>query len=67
MPEPTEARAATRELLHTAGARARRRVVVHGSEESIAAAIGRVTARASGLRDTLAPAGPGTGPASQGT
>ena len=60
-PEPT------RELLRTAVTRARRRVVVHDCEESIVAAVGRVTARASGLRDTLAPAGPGTRPASQGT
>ncbi len=65
--EPTEARAATRELLHTAVTRSRRRIVAHGCEESIAAAIGRVTARASGLRDILAPAGPGTRPASRET
>ena len=62
-----EAPESTRELLRTAVTRARRRVVVHGSEESIAAAVGRVTARASGLRDILAPAGPGTRPASQET
>ena len=54
---PAESRAATRELLYTAVTRARRRVVVHGSEESIAAAVGRVTARASGLRDALVPTG----------
>ena len=54
---PAESRVATRELLYTAVTRARRRVVVHGSKESIAAAVGRVTARASGLRDALSPAG----------
>ena len=54
---PAESRVATRELLYTAVTRARRRVVVHGSEESIAAAVGRVTARASGLRDALIPNG----------
>lgn len=66
-PEPTKVWAAARELLHTAVTRARRRIVAHGCEESIAAAVGRVTARASGLRDILAPAGPGTRPASRET
>ena len=51
---PAESRVATRELLYTAVTRARRRVVVHGSEESVAAAVERVTARFSGLRDALA-------------
>ena len=55
---PAESRVATRELLYTAITRARRRVVVHGSEESIAAAVERVTTRFSGLCDALAPAGP---------
>ena len=54
---PAESRVATRELLYTAVTRARRKVVVHGSEESVAAAVGSVTARASGLRDALTPAG----------
>ena len=52
---PTDSRVATRELLYTAVTRARRRVVVHGSEESVAAAVGRVSERASGLPDALAP------------
>ena len=37
---PAESRVATRELLYTAVTRARRRVVVYGSEESVAAAVG---------------------------
>ena len=45
---------ATRELLYTAVTRARRRVVVHGSKESVAAAVDRVTERSSGLHDALA-------------
>ena len=50
---PAESRVATRELLYTAVTRARRRVVVYGSEESVAAAVGRATERYSGLRDAL--------------
>ena len=50
---PTDSRVATRELLYTAVTRARRRVVVRGSEESVAAAVGRVTERSSGLADAL--------------
>ena len=50
---PADSRVATRELLYTAVTRARRRVVVHGSEESVAAAVARVTERSSGLRDAL--------------
>ena len=55
---PAESRVATRELLYTAVTRPRRRVVVHGSEESVAAAVERVTERSSGLHDALAPEGP---------
>ena len=55
---PADSRVATRELLYTAVTRARRRVVVHGSEESVAAAVERVTERSSGLPDALAPEGP---------
>ena len=44
---------ATRELLYTAVTRARRRVVVYGAEESVAAAVERVTARFSGIPDAL--------------
>ncbi len=51
---PADSRVATRELLYTAVTRARRRVTVHGSEESIAAAVERVTGRSSGLHDALA-------------
>jgi len=50
---PAESRVATRELLYTAVTRARRRVVVYGSEESVAAAVGRATERYSGLREAL--------------
>ena len=50
---PAESRVATRELLYTAVTRARRRVVVYGSEESVAAAVGRATERYTGLREAL--------------
>lgn len=50
---PAESRVATRELLYTAVTRARRRVVVYGSEESVGAAVGRATERFSGLSDAL--------------
>ena len=53
VPGPAESRVATRELLYTAVTRARRRVVVYGSEESVVAAVGRVTERYSGLREAL--------------
>ena len=51
---PADSRVATRELLYTAVTRARRRVVVYGSDESVRAAVERVTERSSGLRDALA-------------
>ena len=53
VPGPAESRVATRELLYTAITRARRRVVVYGSEESVRAAVERATDRSSGLRDAL--------------
>ena len=53
VPGPAESRVATRELLYTAVTRARRRVIVYGSEESVRAAVGRATDRSSGLRDAL--------------
>ena len=53
VPGPAESRVATRELLYTAVTRARQRVVVYGSEESVVAAVGRVTERFSGLREAL--------------
>ena len=53
VPGPAESRVATRELLYTAVTRARRRVVVYGTEESVRAAVERGTARSSGLRDAL--------------
>lgn len=57
---PAESRVATRELLYTAVTRARRRVVVYGSEESVRAAVERATERSSGLPDALVgPAPPG--------
>ena len=51
---PTDSRIATRELLYTAITRARQRVVLYGSEESVAAAVERAIERFSGLRDALA-------------
>ena len=53
---PSDSRVATRELVYTAVTRARRRVAVHGSEESVTAAVERVTERSSGLPDALASA-----------
>ena len=53
VPGPAESRVATRELLYTAVTRARRRVVVYGSEESVAGAVDRATERYSGLREAL--------------
>ena len=53
VPGPVASRVATRELLYTAVTRARRRIIVHGTRESVAAALGRRTERASGLRDAL--------------
>ncbi|MGH7802794.1 MAG: ATP-binding domain-containing protein, partial [Candidatus Binatia bacterium] len=43
----------TRELLYTAVTRARTRVLIQGTSEDVAAAIGRRTIRSSGLRDAL--------------
>jgi exodeoxyribonuclease V alpha subunit len=43
----------TRELLYTAFTRARRRLIVVGTEETVRAAIERPVARASGLRERL--------------
>jgi exodeoxyribonuclease V alpha subunit len=51
----------TRELLYTAVTRARRRLIVVGTEAAVRAAIGRPVARASGLRDRLWPAAEGPG------
>ena len=53
-PGPADSRVVTRELLYTAVTRARRRVVVYGAAESVAAAVERPTARSSGLYDALA-------------
>ena len=58
VPGPADSRVSTRELLYTAVTRARRRVVVHGSAESVVAAIGRPTERSSGLLDALIPDDP---------
>ena len=43
----------TRELIYTAGTRARRRVVIHGTREAIAAAIDQPIRRASGLQEAV--------------
>ena len=53
VPGPAESRVATRELLYTAVTRARRRVVVYGTAQSVGAAVERGTQRSSGLRDAL--------------
>jgi exodeoxyribonuclease V alpha subunit len=53
LPAPSS-RILTRELLYTAATRARRRLVLAGSEETIRAAVVRPVARASGLRSRLA-------------
>ena len=53
VPGPAASRVATRELLYTAVTRARRRVVVHATAQSVADAVGRKTDRSSGLRDAL--------------
>jgi exodeoxyribonuclease V alpha subunit len=52
LPEPTSP-ILTRELLYTAATRARRELIVVGSEESVRAAVARPVARASGLRALL--------------
>lgn len=52
LPPPTS-RILTRELLYTALTRARHRLLVVGSEDTISAAVGRPAARASGLRERL--------------
>ena len=52
LPEPTSP-ILTRELLYTAVTRARKELIVVGSEESIRAAVARPVARASGLRGLL--------------
>ncbi len=53
LPEP-DSRILTRELLYTAATRARRRLIIAGSEEAVRAAVGRPVARASGLGWRLA-------------
>jgi exodeoxyribonuclease V alpha subunit len=52
LPEPTSP-ILTRELLYTAVTRARKELIVVGSEESVRAAVARPVARASGLRRLL--------------
>jgi exodeoxyribonuclease V alpha subunit len=67
LPEP-ESRILTRELLYTAATRARRRLILAGSEAAVVAAVNRPVARASGLgwrlRDGAAEAA-GTGTAEE--
>jgi len=48
-----ESQVLTRELLYTAVTRARKRLILAGTEEMIRAAVGRPVARASGLRGRL--------------
>jgi exodeoxyribonuclease V alpha subunit len=48
LPEP-DSRILTRELLYTAATRARRQLILAGSEEAVVAAVNRPVARASGL------------------
>jgi exodeoxyribonuclease V alpha subunit len=43
----------TRELLYTAVTRARRQVIVAGTEQAIGTAVSRPIARSSGLRERL--------------
>jgi exodeoxyribonuclease V alpha subunit len=50
---PASSRILTRELLYTALTRARNRLLVVGTEDTIRAAVDRPAARASGLRDRL--------------
>ena len=52
LPDPTS-RILTRELLYTAVTRARRELILIGTEESVRAAVERPVARASGLRERL--------------
>jgi len=52
LPEPTSP-ILTRELLYTAVTRARRELIVVGSEEAVRTAVARPVARASGLRRLL--------------
>ncbi len=48
LPEPSS-RILTRELLYTAATRARRRLILAATEETVRAAVARPVARASGL------------------
>ena len=50
---PSTSQILTRELLYTAFTRARKRLIVVGSEQTVRAAVERSVARASGLRDRL--------------
>jgi exodeoxyribonuclease V alpha subunit len=52
LPDPSS-RVLTRELLYTAVTRARRRLILVGTEEAVRAAVGRPIARASGLARRL--------------
>ncbi len=52
LPSP-DSRILTRELLYTAVTRARRELILVGTEESLRAAIERPVSRASGLRQLL--------------
>ncbi len=64
---PETSRILTRQLLYTAVTRARRRVILVGTEATIRAAIARPVARASGLRERLWGADAETRGGAQGT
>lgn len=50
---PADSPILTRELLYTAVTRARRRLILVGTEETVRAAVQRPVTRASGLRERL--------------
>ena len=53
VPGPRDSRVVTRELFYTAVTRARTKVVIHGDEEGLAAAVARSTLRVGGLESRL--------------
>jgi exodeoxyribonuclease V alpha subunit len=52
LPEP-DSQLLTRELIYTAITRARRQIIVVGTEDSVRAAVARPAGRATGLRELL--------------
>jgi exodeoxyribonuclease V alpha subunit len=53
LPDQTDNRLLTRELIYTGITRARRKVIIHGSEEVIYAGIASSVERSSGLQQRL--------------